>query len=134
MKYGMDPQEDLLKAGALPEGASWGEDPEENWGTLCLVDGGSQKVRTERGDYRLFYENVRDAMVQGFPPAVTPEQAWRTMRVLELASEAAVSGERLAGEKKRARKVYQTTAPKQPGVHITLVTLDESASRVKSYK
>ncbi len=85
VKYGMDPQEDLLKAGALPEGASWGEDPEENWGTLCLVDGGSQKVRTERGDYRLFYENVRDAMVQGFPPAVTPEQAWRTMRVLELA-------------------------------------------------
>ena len=87
VKFGMDPQEELLKAGALPEGESWGEDPEEYWGTLAVVGGAGQKVKTEAGDYRSFYINLRDAIVKGTPPAVTTEQAWRTMRVLELAQQ-----------------------------------------------
>ena len=88
VKFGMDPQEELLKAGAVPEGADWGQDPQELWGTLTLAENGSiQKVQTEPGDYPGFYANLRDALLQGAPPPVTPDQAWRTMRALELAKQ-----------------------------------------------
>jgi len=42
-------------------------------------------VKTERGDYRGFYANVRDAIEKKAPLDVTPEQALRTMRALLLA-------------------------------------------------
>ncbi len=96
VKYGLDPQEELLKAGAVPEGPGWAEDAEENWGVLDLADGGKRKVRTERGDYPGFYANVRDAIVNRTAPAVTPEQVWRTMRVLELAEQSSREGRTLA--------------------------------------
>ena len=87
VKYGMDPQEELLKAGTVPEGSDWGEDSQAHWGTLALAGGTNQKVKTEAGDYRAFYANARDAIVKGTSPAVTPEQAWRTIRILELAKQ-----------------------------------------------
>ena len=85
VKYGMDPQEERLKAGAVPTGATWGEDAQELWGMLTLAGGSAQAVKTEAGDYRGFYANVRDAITQKAPPAVTLEHARQTMRALELA-------------------------------------------------
>jgi len=43
------------------------------------------KVKTERGDYRGFYANVRDAIEKKVPLEVSPGQALRTMRALMLA-------------------------------------------------
>jgi scyllo-inositol 2-dehydrogenase (NADP+) len=89
VKYGMDPQEPLLRGENAPQGfdwgPDWGADPEELWGTLSLVGEPSEKVKTDRGDYRGFYENVRDAIEKKSPLAVTPEQALRTMRAIILA-------------------------------------------------
>ena len=89
VKYGMDPQEARLRADKYPQGtdwgADWGEEAEEWWGTLSLVGEPSVKVKTERGDYRGFYANVRDAIEKKVPLDVTPEQALRTMRALMLA-------------------------------------------------
>ena len=88
IKFGMDPQEAPLRAGQLPRGENWGLEPRENWGTLTLSDGSTAKQRvipTARGDYRNFYENVRDAMLGIAPLAVTPLDALRVMQVLELA-------------------------------------------------
>ncbi len=89
VKYGMDPQEPRLRGANVPDGvdwgADWGEEPEENWGTLSLVGKPSERVQTERGDYRGFYANVRDAIEKKSPLAVTPEQALRTMRAVMLA-------------------------------------------------
>jgi len=89
IKYGMDPQEEKLRGKDCPDGtdwgADWGEEPEESWGTLSLVSKPSKKVKTERGDYRGFYANVRDAIEKGSPLDVTPEQALRTMRGVLLA-------------------------------------------------
>jgi scyllo-inositol 2-dehydrogenase (NADP+) len=89
VKYGMDPQEALLRGENVPEGtdwgADWGEEAESLWGTLSLVGEPSIKVKTERGDYRGFYENVRDAIEKKTPLEVTPEQALRTMRAVMLA-------------------------------------------------
>ncbi len=94
-KYGMDPQEDALKRGELPQGAAWGREPEERWGTLSIETGGSiasQAVPTEAGDYRRYYENIRDAIEGQAPLAVTPQQALNVMRALELARESSQRG------------------------------------------
>jgi hypothetical protein len=39
------------------------------------------------GDYRVFYENVRDVMLGKATPVVTLEEAQRVMYALELAEE-----------------------------------------------
>jgi predicted dehydrogenase len=89
VKYGMDPQEARLRGENPPDGndwgADWGEDPPELWGTLSLVGEPAVKVKTERGDYRGFYANVRDAIEKKSELDVTPQQALRTMRGVVLA-------------------------------------------------
>jgi len=91
VKRGMDPQEALLRAGHAPGGANWGVDPEENWGTLTRMDDGGvtteRRVPTLRGDYRGFYENVRDAILGRATLAVTPQHAVNVMRLLVLTAE-----------------------------------------------
>lgn len=89
VKYGMDPQEARLRGENYPKGKDWGADwgleSEELWGTLSLVGEPSVKVKTEPGDYRGFYANVRDAIEKKAALDVTPEQALRTMRAVILA-------------------------------------------------
>jgi scyllo-inositol 2-dehydrogenase (NADP+) len=89
IKYGMDPQEEILRSENCPDGpdwgADWGKDAQERWGTLSLANGEARKVKTEIGDYRGFYANVRDAIEKRAPLDVTPEQALRTMRGVLLA-------------------------------------------------
>lgn len=89
VKYGMDPQEARLRGENCPQGldwgSDWGEEAEELWGTLSLAGKPAQKVKTERGDYRGFYANVRDAVEKKAALDVTPEQALRTQRALILA-------------------------------------------------
>jgi scyllo-inositol 2-dehydrogenase (NADP+) len=89
VKYGMDPQEPLLRSGDVPPGKDWGKDwgeeGEEFWGTLSLASEAPRKIRTARGDYRDFYANVRDAIEKKAGLEVTPEQALQVMRALTLA-------------------------------------------------
>lgn len=99
VKYGMDPQEEILRSDHYPDGldwgANWGLEPEERWGTLSPVGGKPRKVETERGDYRGFYANVRDAMEKKAALDVTPEQALRTMRALLLAQKSSREGRKV---------------------------------------
>jgi predicted dehydrogenase len=89
VKYGMDPQEEILRSEHCPDGPDWGKnwglEPKEKWGTLTRVGEDPRKVETERGDYRGFYANVRDAIEKKAPLDVTPEQFLRTQRALLLA-------------------------------------------------
>jgi len=90
VKYGLDPQEKALARGETPRDGSWGLEPEESWGTVTLAQDGTvtrKRVATEAGDYRRYYENVRDAILSGAPPDVTPRQALTVIRLLELARE-----------------------------------------------
>jgi len=100
IKYGMDPQEARLRGDNFPDGtdwgADWGEDPEGLWGTLSLVGEPNRKVKTERGDYRGFYANVRDAIEKGAQLEVTPEQALRVMRGVLLAHKSSREGRRVS--------------------------------------
>jgi predicted dehydrogenase len=96
VKYGMDPQEEILRGPNCPDGldwgANWGLETKEHWGTLSRVGEAPRKVETERGDYRGFYANVRDAIEKRAPSEVTPEQALRTMRALLLAHKSSREG------------------------------------------
>lgn len=89
VKYGMDPQEEILRSPNYPDGLDWGKDwgleAEKNWGTLTRVNEGPRKIQTERGDYRGFYANFRDAIEKGTPLEVPPEQFLRTQHALLLA-------------------------------------------------
>jgi predicted dehydrogenase len=45
------------------------------------------RVKTELGDYRLYYANVRDAINGVGKLAVTPEDGYRVVKLLEMARE-----------------------------------------------
>jgi scyllo-inositol 2-dehydrogenase (NADP+) len=111
-KYGLDPQEPALIAGAkVPRlgengkpvsGDDWLGENSARWGTLTLAADPEKpqalqmyEVETEHGDYRGFYRNVRDAIRDTAPLAVTPEAAYQTIRLLELAREGSESGRTL---------------------------------------
>jgi predicted dehydrogenase len=95
-KTGLDPQEAALLAGARPPTLGsqepWLPEPETSWGTLTLATQRAEPVQLERskyptvtGDYRNFYANVRDAVRGEAPLAIPAEDAFRTLRLLELA-------------------------------------------------
>ena len=85
VKFGLDPQEQQLKDGLGFDAPGFGDDPEADWGTLQILDEAPRRIPTERGDYRDYYANVRDALLGKADPTVTPTEAWRTTRLVELA-------------------------------------------------
>ena len=106
-KFGLDPQEPALVGGAtvpaMGSSEEWLREPEAAWGELALAADPvhapgrleRSKVETAAGDYRGFYENVRDAIRGTAPLAVTPEDGWRVIRLLEMARESSREGRTL---------------------------------------
>ena len=88
VKSGWDTQEESLKKGERPgESSTWGQDPQS--GTLARPRGDgidTIEVPNLRGDYRRFYEQLRDALLTGSEPPVTIEEARNVVRLLEAAS------------------------------------------------
>lgn len=94
-KHGLDPQEPALVAGAkvprMGEG-EWLQEAEEAFGTLTIAPVPSEpgtlmasKVRTELGDYRQYYANVRDAVLGTGKLACPTAEGFTVVRLLELA-------------------------------------------------
>jgi predicted dehydrogenase len=81
-KYGMDVQEDALRAGARPDHPGWGEDAVDRWGLVGAGDA-VDPVPTERGAYEEFYRTFARSMREGAPPPVDPEDAVRVLDVIE---------------------------------------------------
>lgn len=90
VKYGLDPQEDSLKAGARPPKADWGYDMRD--GVLTLVDG---EVMTEKtlltipGNYPAYYAAIRDALNGVGENPVKAEEAIQVMELIELGLQSA---------------------------------------------
>lgn len=87
-KFGLDPQEDALRAGKRPktEGANWGVEPSERWGELKYLDGDTnveKRLESEPGAYTEFYRRLERAVRHGEAPPVHAEQAVKTMRIIE---------------------------------------------------
>jgi len=88
VKYGIDVQEEMLGAGAVPQGDNWGREPENLWGTINTEYNGVKihgKLESEQGDYRDYFANLRDAIWGKAEIAVKPEEARDVIRIIELA-------------------------------------------------
>ena len=91
VKWGLDAQEDALKAGLRPlPGADWGVDTQA--ATLSILstpgpDGETLQptaVPLLHGDYPAYYAGVRDAITAGAPNPVPAAQAIDVMALIEL--------------------------------------------------
>lgn len=89
IKYGMDVQEEALKAGQSPKDMpNWGQEPEDLWGTINTDINGLHiigKVESEAGDYSGYYANIYNALTGDEKLLITPETARNTIRIIELA-------------------------------------------------
>lgn len=90
IKYGEDPQEAQLRAGALPIGEDWGQEPEGNYGLLHTEINGElvrQPLPSHAGNYGLYYKNLYDTIAHHAPLKEKPEHGYNTVRLIELALE-----------------------------------------------
>lgn len=89
VKHGVDPQEALLKAGAIPKDhPDWGVEAEEIRGKLNVSENGADHIEyvvSERGDYPAFYRNMRDAIGGKAELIVKPEEARNVIYIIEMA-------------------------------------------------
>lgn len=89
IKYGMDVQEEALKAGYSPKDIpNWGQEPEDLWGTINTDVNGLHiigKIESEPGDYSAYYTNIYEVLTGSEKLLVTPETARNTIRIIELA-------------------------------------------------
>lgn len=95
LKYGIDPQEEWLKQGLMPDAEGFGADDEEFYGILNAEMNGQEfrgNVKTEAGNYMEFYDNVFDVLRKNGSQAVLPEEARNVIRIIELAIESAEKG------------------------------------------
>ena len=90
VKYGLDPQEDRLKAGDFPPNEEWGYDMRDGVLTLAEGDGVKEEtLMTQPGNYPAYYAAVRDAISgRGINP-VTAQEAIQVMELIELGLQSA---------------------------------------------
>lgn len=91
-KWGLDTQEDALKAGARPDVGkpeAWGHDPQP--GRLALADHADDphqlsttELPTLPGNYPAYYAGLRDALRHGAASPVPAAQALQVMRLIDL--------------------------------------------------
>lgn len=97
VKYGLDPQEAVLREGQRPDtAAGWGTEPESLWGRVgsgeSPLTGGGRVEPTLPGDYPAYYAAVAKALLNGGPNPVTALEAAAALDVLEAAHRSAHNG------------------------------------------
>jgi len=83
-----DIQEDTIKAGAKPNLQDWGTEPEALAGLLNTeVNGEVQRrtIPTLQGNYYGLFDGIYQAIVNGKPEPVTPEDGVRIMKIIDAA-------------------------------------------------
>lgn len=97
LKHGLDPQEDALRRGGIPGQAGWGIDPLPGVLRRETAEGGKTKtVQGIPGDYVRYYAELRDAILHGSPPPVTPQQALQVMAMLKWGLESSATHREIA--------------------------------------
>jgi scyllo-inositol 2-dehydrogenase (NADP+) len=94
LKWGIDPQEEAMKAGRQPGSPGWGEEPEEFWGILNTDLNGKHyrsKYETLPGNYLAYYDDIYDSITNHHEPSVTAEQGRDVIRVIEAAKKSSLS-------------------------------------------
>ncbi len=86
IKYGLDVQEDNLKAGMKPTDIGFGIEPIEQQGTIfnqCRSEITSQPLNTERGNWALLFENLYEAIVFGRELMIKPQDVLQQIKIIE---------------------------------------------------
>lgn len=90
LKWGLDPQEDALKAGGRPGARGWGQETPDKDGQLSVALGPEgpmeqSRVPTVAGNYATYYRAVAQSIRLGGPPPVTGAEGAAVIRAIELA-------------------------------------------------
>ena len=94
-KFGLDPQEDQLRAGLMPTDAGFGIEQRDNFGTL-YNESGRSRVETEAGCYQHYYAAIAAAIGDVDAGPVSSEDALDVIRILELAETSQARGRTIA--------------------------------------
>ncbi|MBA3859335.1 MAG: oxidoreductase [Cyanobacteria bacterium PR.3.49] len=97
-KFGLDPQEDALRAGLTPKEKNWGIESASLSGKLAIERNGkmvTESLVCEKGNYQLFYIALRDAIANNTPAPVDPEDALKTISIIEHARQSSQLGRKL---------------------------------------
>lgn len=85
VKYGMDIQEDQLKAGLKPGSVDFGKEPAANRGLLNTEINGLHfrgTVETLDGNWDILFQNIYEAITEGKELMVKPEQVAEQLKVI----------------------------------------------------
>jgi len=88
VKYGLDPQEEALNQGRKPTEPNWGVEPKSQWGRINTeieslhYEG---RIETTAGCYQAYYQNIAAVLRGEAKLAVKAEEAFNTIRIIELA-------------------------------------------------
>lgn len=88
VKYGLDPQEAALNQGRKPTEPNWGIEPRSQWGRINTeIDDlhFEGEIETAPGCYQAYYQNIAAVLRGETELAVKPEEAFNTIRIIELA-------------------------------------------------
>lgn len=94
VKYGLDPQEDCLRAGELPLGNHWGSERLSEYGKFYDAEI-AELIPTEQGCYQNFFADLAKAIESGNHALMGAEQSLNTIKLIELALESEAKGQRL---------------------------------------
>lgn len=86
VKYGIDIQEDQLKAGLMPTAANFGTESVENQGIINAEINGlgiRGKVETKVGAWHLLFQNIYDVIVSGKKPLIKLSDVLEQIKILE---------------------------------------------------
>ncbi|MCI0712229.1 MAG: Gfo/Idh/MocA family oxidoreductase [Chloroflexi bacterium] len=91
-KYGVDPQEAMLRNGANPAHIEdWGVEDESLWGQIVGNTANDEKrirsIHTEPGDYGCFYREVYKTLTEGSPPPVTLDEVYKQLILMDAAQQ-----------------------------------------------
>ncbi len=93
--FGLDPQEDQLKAGMTFDNPNWAQTPPQCYGELCN-EKGCEPVSTCSGGYLDFYQQLVDALLNGTALPADARTVVPVIHVIEAAQQASEKGVRVS--------------------------------------
>ncbi|WP_020409380.1 oxidoreductase [Hahella ganghwensis] len=96
VKLGLDPQEDRLREGKLPDQPDWAQEDAASFGHFTHAEGNTVVVPTEVGGYQHYYLQLSKAILEGESNPVPAEQALRVIQLIELCRQSEENGQRVS--------------------------------------
>ena len=86
VKYGLDVQEDHLKAGLMPRMEGFGVESKQNWGILNTEINNQRfrgTIETEVGNWDFLFQNLYEAITEGKELLIKPKQIVEQIKIIE---------------------------------------------------